>query len=172
MEKVYIPHLFRHEQHTLKIPVDGMILDLETLTPVRGEILVKHQGTFLNVSAQAESIINLSCHRCLQQYNQRLQVDTSEVIWLDEAADETYDGPIELRVDFNDLVESLTPDGHFDAETWLYEQLCLALPHRQLCNTDCPGLLPKEAEPVVEVAEVSTIDGRWGSLKSLLEKSE
>jgi uncharacterized protein len=169
MEKVYIPHLSRHEHHTLKIPVDGMMLDLETLTPVRGQITVQHQGTFLNVSAQADTIITLACHRCLQQYNHRLQVDTSEVIWLDEAADETYDGPIELRVDFNDLVESLTPDGHFDAETWLYEQLCLALPHRQLCNTDCLGLLQKEATPVVEAP---IIDGRWGSLKSLLEKSE
>jgi uncharacterized protein len=169
MEKVYIPHLSRHEHHTLKIPVDGMVLDLETLTPVRGQITVQHQGTFLNVSAQAESIITLACHRCLQQYNQRLQVDASEVIWLDEAADETYDGPIELRVDFNDLVESLTPDGQFDAETWLYEQLCLALPHRQLCNTNCVGLLPKETAPVVEAP---VLDGRWGSLKSLLEKSE
>jgi uncharacterized protein len=169
MEKVYIPHLSRHEHHTLKIPVDGMVLDLETLTPVRGQITVQHQGTYLQVSAQAESIITLACHRCLQQYNQRLQVDTSEVIWLDANADETYDGPIELRVDFNDLVESLTPDSHFDAETWLYEQLCLALPHRQLCNVECPGLLPQETAPVLETP---SIDGRWGSLKSLLEKSD
>jgi uncharacterized protein len=170
MEKVFIPHLFRHEHHTLKIPVDGMLLDLETLTPVRGQIEVRHQGTFLNVSAQAESIVTLACHRCLQQYNHRLQIDVSEVIWLDEAAEDTYDGPIELRVDFNDLVESLHPEGHFDAETWLYEQLCLALPHRQLCNVDCVGLLPPGVEPVVE--EVRSIDGRWGSLKSLLDKSE
>jgi uncharacterized protein len=171
MEKVFIPHLFRHERHTLKIPVDGMILDLETLTPVRGQITVQHQGTFLNVSAAAESIITLACHRCLQQYNQRLQLDASEVIWLDEAADETYDGPIELRVDFNDLIESLTPEGHFDAETWLYEQLCLSLPHRQLCSEDCPGLLPPDSQPMA-VEETKVIDGRWGSLKSLLEKSE
>ena len=171
MEKVFIPHLFRHERHILKIPVDGMILDLATLTPVRGQITVQHQGTFLNVSAEAESIITLACHRCLQQYNHRLQLETTEVIWLDAAADETYDGPIELRVDFNDLIESLTPEGHFDAETWLYEQLCLALPHRQLCNEDCPGLLPPGSQPVV-IEETKVIDGRWGSLKSLLEKSE
>ncbi len=171
MEKVFIPHLFRHECHTLKIPVDGMVLDLETLTPVRGQITVQHQGTFLNVSAEAESIITLACHRCLQQYNHRLQLDAKEVIWLDEAADDTYDGPIELRVDFNDLVESLNPEGHFDAETWLYEQLCLSLPHRQLCNTDCPGLLPPDSQPVA-IEETKVIDGRWGSLKSLLEKSE
>ena len=76
-----------------------------------------------------------------------------------------------FRSDFNDLIESLTPEGHFDAETWLYEQLCLALPHRQLCNIDCPGLLPPDSQPVV-VAETNIIDGRWGSLKSLLEKSE
>jgi uncharacterized protein len=167
MEKVFIPHLYRQENHTLKILVDGMVLDLETLTPVRGQVTVQHQGSYLQVVAQAESIINLTCHRCLQQYNQRLVVDASEVIWLDEDADESYDGPIELRVDFNDLVESLTPEGHFDAETWLYEQLCLALPHRQLCSNDCGGILPKNESVVV--VEKST-DGRWGSLAALRDQ--
>jgi uncharacterized protein len=167
MEKVFIPHLFRQENHTLKILVDGMVLDLETLTPVRGEVTVQHQGSYLQVAAQADSIINLTCHRCLQQYNQRLQLDVSEVIWLDEAADAEYDGPIELKVDFDDLVESLSPKGHFDAETWLYEQLCLALPHRQLCNKDCAGILPV-SEPVVVPEKV--IDSRWGSLQALRDK--
>jgi uncharacterized protein len=173
MENIFIPHLLRCVDHTLKIPVDQTVLDLETLTPVRGEMAIRHQGNYLDVSAQADAIINLTCHRCLKQYNQRLQLDANEVIWLDDRADDPYDGPIERKVDFDDLVESVPPDGHFDPENWLYEHLCLALPQRQLCSNDCPGVVPDlvVAEEVVEAAEKENLlDNRWGSLAALRDK--
>jgi uncharacterized protein len=166
METLFIPHLLRCQDHTLKIPVDQFVLDLETLTPVRGQVVVRHQGNFLNVSATADTIINLTCHRCLQQYNQRLRLDTHEIIWLDETANHDYDGPIERRVDFEDLVESLTPNGHFSPEEWLYEQLCLALPLRQLCSPDCAGVVQNDA-PAPATTPTSSLDSRWGSLESL-----
>jgi uncharacterized protein len=166
METVFIPHLLRCEDHTLKIPVDQFILDLATLTPVRGEVIVTHQGTFLNVSATADAIINLTCDRCLNQYNQRLKLNANEIIWLDAAAGGEYKGPIELRVDFDELVESIAPNGHFSPEEWLYEQLYLAFPHRQLCDQKCPGLATSETAAANESLPVS-LDGRWGSLSSL-----
>lgn len=165
MEKVFIPHLLRCEDHTLKIVVDQFILDLATLTPVRGEVVIKHQGTFLDVSATADTIINLTCDRCLNQYNQRLKLNANEIIWLDAAAGDEYAGPIELRVDFDDLVESITPNGHFAAEEWLYEQLYLAFPHRQLCDQKCPGIVTSETV-VATKSEPVVLDGRWGSLAS------
>ncbi len=165
METIFIPQLLRCADHTLKIPIDQFVLDLATLTPVRGAMAIQHQGTFLKVSATAEAIINLTCDRCLNQYNQRLQLNTHEIIWLDTAADHDYQGPIELRVDFDDLVESLTPHSHFAAEEWLYEQLCLALPHRQLCDQNCPGIADR-ATPITESPPV-VLDGRWGSLAAL-----
>jgi uncharacterized protein len=166
METIFIPHLLRCEDHTLKIPIDQSVLDLATLTPVRGELVIKHQGTFLNVSATADTIINLACDRCLNQYNQRLSLDAQEIIWLDATADDDYKGPIELRVDFDDLIESVTPNGHFAPEEWLYEQLCLALPHRQLCDKNCTGLGKGDELPVAD-ANLVSLDGRWGSLASL-----
>ena len=166
METVFIPHLLRCQEHTLKIPVDQFVLDLATLTPVRGEIAIKHQGTFLKVSATADAIINLTCDRCLNQYNQRLQLNANEIIWLDESAGGEYQGPIELRVDFDDLVESLTPNGHFSPEEWLYEQLYLAFPHRQLCDQKCPGLSTISVTPSTESNPVS-LDSRWSNLASL-----
>ena len=166
MEAVFIPHLLRCEDHTLKIPIDQSVLDLATLTPVRGEMVIKHQGTFLDVSATADTIVNLTCDRCLNQYNQRLKLDANEIIWLDAAAGEDYQGPIELRVDFDDLIESLTPNGHFNTEEWLYEQLYLAFPHRQLCDQKCPGLATNSTVGVTESPVVS-LDARWGNLASL-----
>ncbi len=166
METVFIPHLLRCEDHTLKISINQSVLDLATLTPVRGEMVIKHRGTFLDVSATADTIVNLTCDRCLNQYNQRLKLDANEIIWLDAAAGEDYQGPIELRVDFDDLIESLTPNGHFAPEEWLYEQLCLAFPHRQLCDQKCPGLAKNITAPVAEITPIS-LDGRWSGLASL-----
>jgi uncharacterized protein len=169
MENIYIPHLMRQQDHTLKIPIDQSILDLETLTPVRGQMAIQHQGSYLAVSAQADAIITLTCNRCLCQYNHRLELDASEVIWLDENIEDVNDGPIERKVDFDDLVESLAPDGHIDPETWLYEHLCLALPPRPLCNEDCAGVVVKE-ESVAEVESGPIVDGRWGSLAALRDQ--
>ncbi len=166
METVFIPHLFRCIDHTLKIPVDQFVLDLATLTPVRGEMAVQHQGTFLKVSAMADAIINLTCDRCLNQYNHRLKLNAQEIMWLDATADDDYQGPIELRVDYDDLVESLTPNGHFAPEEWLYEQLCLALPHRQLCDQNCPGIVHQSGAPATESTPIA-LDSRWGSLADL-----
>jgi uncharacterized protein len=169
MENIYIPHLMRHPDHTLKIPIDQAILDLDTLTPVRGQMAIQHQGNYLAVSAQAESIITLTCNRCLCQYNHRLALDASEVIWLEEQAEDPNDVPLERRVDFEDLVESLPPDGHIDPETWLYEHLCLSLPPRPLCSEDCTGL-DLEAESSEPAATESVVDGRWGNLAALRDR--
>ncbi len=177
MENIYIPHLMRQQDHTLKIPIDQAILDLETLTPVRGQMAIQHQGSYLAVSAQADAIITLTCNRCLCQYNHRLELDASEVIWLDENIEDVNDGPIpqdgysriERKVDFDDLVESLPPDGHIDPETWLYEHLCLALPPRPLCQEDCAGVMVTET-PVAEMEPELIVDGRWGSLAALRDQ--
>jgi uncharacterized protein len=113
------------------------------------------------VSAHAEAILTLTCHRCLQQYNYRLVIDTSEMIWLDEAADKLYDGPLEREVPLEDLIETLSPQGYFYPSEWLYEQMCLEIPQRQLCDAQCAGI--QTATPSSE--EVS--DRRWASLEAL-----
>lgn len=162
MEAIYIPQLIKAPERTEVIQVEEFLPGVETLTPVRGRIRVQHHGNYLEVSAQAETIITLTCHRCLQQYNHRLKVDTSEIIWLDEAANQPYDGPLEREVAPEDLVEKLPPQGYFDPSEWLYEQLCLETPPRQLCDALCAGIqtaTPSGSEPAV--------DRRWVSLEAL-----
>lgn len=159
MEPIYIPQLTKAPEQTEVIQVQDLP-NLETLTPVRGHIRVTHRGNFLEVSAQAETIITLNCHRCLQQYNHRLAIATSEIIWLDEAVqpDESF---IEREVALEDLVETLPPRGYFHPNEWLYEHLCLEIPQRQLCDQDCMGIqttLPNTSE---------STDQRWASLEAL-----
>ncbi|HCF27812.1 MAG TPA: metal-binding protein, partial [Cyanobacteria bacterium UBA11049] len=162
MEAIYIPQLLKAPQQTEAIQVDEFLPDLETLTPVRGKIQVQHRGNFLNVSGQTETILTLTCHRCLKQYNHRLKVNTSEIIWLDPAANQPDEGPVEREVAVEDLVETLPPDGYFDPGEWLYQQLCLEIPQRQLCDAMCTGI-----EPAAPETSAQSVDSRWASLEAL-----
>lgn len=162
MEPIYIPRLTRAPHRTEAIAFNEMIPGLDTLTPVHGQLQVTHQGNYLEVSAQAETIVTLSCHRCLQQYNYRLAIAPTELIWLDASANSDEPILLEQDVESDDLVESLPPDGQFDPAGWLYEQLCLELPPRQLCDQNCQGIeLPKSVKPETQG------DRRWASLEAL-----
>jgi uncharacterized protein len=167
MEPLYIPQLANRQDKTLEIIVDEQISEFETLTPVRGKIVVKHGGTYLDVSAQTETIVTLKCDRCLQQYNHRLVLKTTEIIWLNHDTHESDRPGLEIKTDLEELVESLPPDGHFNPNTWLYEQLCLALPLRQLCDRNCVGIVPVEAPAASQPSEQAQLDRRWGILENL-----
>ncbi|MBH8556300.1 DUF177 domain-containing protein [Nostocaceae cyanobacterium CENA357] len=162
MDAIYIPQLTRASERTEEFQVEEFLPGLETLTPVRGNVRVQHHGNYLEVSGQAEAIITCTCNRCLQQYNQRLGVDTKEIIWLDEAANQVEDLPLEREVAMEDLIETLPPDGYFYPSEWLYEQMCLAMPQRQLCDRNCPGIISNSADSSNQL-----VDNRWASLEAL-----
>jgi uncharacterized protein len=164
MEAIYIPHLLKAPRRTVEFQFEEFFPGLETLTPVRGYLCVTYKTTFLDVRGRAEAIVTLTCDRCLRQYNHRLKIDTSEPLWLDAAADRS-EGAEEVEVAFEDLVETLSPNGHFDPGDWLYQQLCLALPQRQLCEGPCEP--PKSSMP--DSAD-SGIDRRWAALEALKQQ--
>lgn len=161
MQAIYIPHLLQAPNRTQTLVLDDFIPELDTLTPFRGKMMIRHGGTFLEVSVTGETIITLTCDRCLQQYNRRLSLDTSEIIWLNKDAELAENYPQEREVAWEDLSESLSPHGHFDPQSWLYEQLSLAIPLRQLCGKDCQPPTPKTDD------DKPTIDSRWSGLEAL-----
>lgn len=163
MEAIYIPQLTRAPQQTEAIAFAEMIPGLETLTPVRGQIQVKHCNSYLEISANAETIVTLTCHRCLQQYNYRLSIQPTELVWLEETPDASL-APLEVEISSGDeLVETLSPTGSFDPAMWIYEQLCLELPQQQLCELTCKGIqISKVAKP--------ELDQRWASLEALRQR--
>lgn len=160
MEAIHIPWLLKLPEQTEVIQVNECLAGLETLTPVRGRLQVTHQGNYLEVWAQAETIITLTCDRCLQQYNHRLTLETSELVWLEEP-DLELDYNLEREIPLEDLVETLPPQGDFQPDTWLYEQLCLAIPQRRLCDKKCPGI------SISNSGSASTTDSRWEALEAL-----
>lgn len=163
MKALYIPQLVRAPEQTEEVEIHDHFPDLETLTPAQGIVRVTHRGNYLEVAGRAEAIVTLSCDRCLQQYNHRITVDTSELIWLEAEAQPEEDW-VEREVALEDLVETLDPNGYFQPLDWLYQQFCLAIPPRQLCDQNCQGIqLESDAEPL------KPIDHRWAGLQSLKE---
>lgn len=165
MEPIFIPNLEQAPAKTEEVEVKAFLPELETLTPVRGKIKVEHRGNFLQVSTRAETIITCTCDRCLQKYNHRLVADESEIIWLEEPIAETDDFNVERELAMEDLVETISPHGYFDAGEWLYEQLCLQIPQRKLCNSECPGIQPQG-----QSQKDKPVDRRWASLEALKNK--
>ncbi|MCC5615007.1 YceD family protein [Nostoc sp. CHAB 5836] len=166
MDAIYIPQLTKAPERTEEVQVSEFLPGLETLTPVRGHVRVQHHGSYLEVSAQAETIITCTCNRCLQQYNRRLGLDTKEIIWLDETANQLNDLPLEREVIMEDLLESLPPDGYFYPNEWLYEQMCLAVPQRQLCDRNCSGIPVSSTVDTYDNPK-TPVDKRWASLEAL-----
>ncbi len=161
MEKIFIPQLAKSVNATETIQFKEFIEGLDTLTPVQGVIEIKHLGSVLGVKVEAWAIITLTCDRTLQQFNHRLSVNTSELIWLETPV--AYDRlPKEQEVDVEDLVESLPPNGYFDPAEWLYQQLCLAIPFRKIAPD-----APEFTELTEAIEQPSVIDRRWSALNSL-----
>jgi len=164
MEVIDIPQLLKAPEKKREIALDGLIPRLETLTPIRGTLVVRHGGNFLEVSVEAETIVTLSCDRCLQNYNHRLAIEASELIWLEAIDPDLQSLPQEREVALEDLSEALPPDGQFASEQWLYEQFSLAFPFRRLCGDDCDGAAKTFS------GDKNQIDSRWNSLASLKSK--
>jgi uncharacterized protein len=165
MDNIFIPQLAKTVNSTETIQFKEFIEGLDTLTPVQGVIEVKHLGSVLAVKVEAWTIMTLTCDRTLQQFNHRLCVNTSELIWL-EAPIPVQHLPKEQELDVEELVESLPPNGYFDPAEWLYQQLCLAIPLRKIAP-DVPEFTELVEALNGEIEPPNVIDQRWAGLNSL-----
>ncbi|MBE9031962.1 DUF177 domain-containing protein [filamentous cyanobacterium LEGE 11480] len=161
MDAIHIPNLAHHPDKRVTIDFKQLVKDLKSLTPVQGTVTVMHKGNYLEVQVQAKTIVTLTCDRCLQQYNHRLNCDADEIIWLKDSELIISELPLNQDLELDDMVENLPEDGNFDVEAWVYEQLCLALPQRKLCDGDCKGIDVPQASPE------DLTDRRWAALSAL-----
>ncbi len=163
MEAIYIPNLNQKIDKRIAIDFQENMAGLTTLVPIKGTAQVTHCGNYLLVEAEAHTIITLSCDRCLQQYNHRLTIDAEEMIWLTDTELDLTNLPLDEDLLLEEMVETIPQDGHFPIGNWVYEQMCLALPQRKLCDLQCAGI------EIVKPADAD-IDRRWAGLEALRGK--
>ena len=160
---VSIPRLTKLPASQETIEFKEIFPDLQTLTPVNAKVQVTHKGNYLEVIGQADGIITLTCDRCLTQYNHRLSIDTTELVWFNEGGGltEMDELPIDKDLDLENMVETVPEDGDFDVSNWVYEQLALDFPYKKLCDVDCSGIQIHEENKQPEG------DRRWAGLEAL-----
>ena len=160
---VSIPRLTKLPASQETLEFKEIFPDLQTLTPVNAKVQVTHKGNYLEVIGQADGIITLTCDRCLTQYNHRLNIDTTELVWFNEGGGltEMDELPIDKDLDLENMVETVPEDGDFDVSNWVYEQLALDFPYKKLCDADCSGI------QINEENKQSEGDRRWAGLEAL-----
>lgn len=166
MEAIYIPQLLKLPDQTETINFEELVEGLDSLTPVRGIMIISHRGNFLEVSTNVETILTLVCDRCLKHYNYRLSLKTSEMIWLQNPSKSEVNWIPEQEIALEDLCENMPINGYFEPSNWLYQQLSLNMPVKQLCSKNC------QPPAYQQKPEHSTIDSRWSSLAAIKQQLE
>lgn len=136
---------------------DQPIARLDSVVPVQGWIELSVEGPLLRVQSEAATRIALCCDRCLRSYEHTLRVRVSETIGLGTSADDLCEA---LDYDAEGISEQLDPQGQFDPQQWIYEQLSLQLPLVNRCGSECPG-------PISWGSDEPPIDPRWAALRAL-----
>ena len=147
---------------------EGYMNELPSIIPIKGEIITKVEREILTVKGDLHTIIELTCERCLESFNQILKFDSEELIWIggQEKA--------ETKINFDKFAELLDPFSEFDPERWAFEQLSLQMPLLKSCGMECKGAISCNQNNSSLSSEnlyndPKKIDPRWSELKKLLK---
>jgi uncharacterized protein len=153
------------------------LAELADAEPVLGWIRLRHDGSTLEVEGEASTTLHCRCDRCLSAFQLPLRARAHERLALDPGGSQAgdggspealvlsgwlaVDGSLDLRTSLaEEPEERLDPQGVFDPEHWLFEQLSLQLPLVYRCGPDCPG--PDRWSSASDLP-----DGRWQALRQL-----
>ncbi|MDX2271710.1 MAG: DUF177 domain-containing protein [Cyanobacteriota bacterium] len=162
LKPIRLDDLQRLPRQTYTQTFQQFIEGFASLIPVTGQVAITHRGNFLQANGQANTIVTLSCHRCLQQFNHRLAIQFEEILWIEDPA--AHPLPQELEIAPEDLMERIAPHAEFDLTDWVYQHLYLQLPDHLACRADCPGI-PVSASP--SPPPQPSVDPRWAALRRL-----
>ena len=180
---VDLTDVLRGPGQKIEKPIDiapGKLDDIELAQAVVGVIRVQHARQNIVVGGRAKTAIVVPCSRCLQLFDQSLDLEFEAVapIRFFRAAGfgssgsgtpyptehlpphpSTIEGEIESEEPDDELVAVF--EGHsLDALELVRQAIELQAPIQPLCSPDCPGL-PEAAE-----YSVAPEDGRWSALQN------
>ncbi len=155
--------------------IDG----ISAVKPVLGEITLYGSSTGIRLNGTVQTLLKLTCHRCLRHYFLSLNVALDES-FVESGLHDGEEMPRERELLSGDFVETLSEDGVLDITDVVYQAVTLATPVSCLCGDDCPGPAFPDGEADSgslaggkEGKEAgSRIDPRWKNLKTLFPKEE
>lgn len=172
--KISLDELRGQPQQRLLLGFKENLEGIEAVKPVIGDITVVLSSWGVHLSGRIQTLLKLTCHRCLRHYFQSLVVDLDERL-VDQA--DVLDQPRERELCRDDFVEPIPPDGVLDISDIVYQAVTLATPTYCLCGEDCPG--PPKAETLQPETSLgrdkqgdSREDPRWKNLKTLFPNED
>lgn len=181
--KVNIDELRALPQQKLNLSFKETIEDLAAVKPVLGEITVVASATGIKLNGTIQTLLKLTCDRCLMPYFLNLSVPVEESFVECRSGYEqerVAKIPRERELLASDFIEELPEDGILDITDLVYQAVTLATPVTCLCGDNCPG--PAFPEPDGQSGSLAAdkelspganrIDPRWKNLKTLLPDEE
>jgi uncharacterized metal-binding protein YceD (DUF177 family) len=121
--------------------------DEKLLEPVVGDFEVTRASTqVLQVKGHFTARLQLPCDRCGDLFEMPVEFDLEEAL-------EVVDGPVTSE----EVEETVSAIGNFDATDLIRQSLLLSLPSRRLCG----------CEPNTNQAVADKVDPRWAALRSI-----
>jgi uncharacterized protein len=158
------------------IPKEGLDLDIEenidtgtVLSPISARLRIDKAGAEIMVKGDLRAEINLTCSRCLKEFNGNLTVPVNVVYHsVEELKDEAHLNEVKSE----DLDLDFYSGEELDLLDLMKEQIELNLPMKPLCDNACKGLCPKCGTDLNVkgcTCSVKDIDPRFESLKKLIK---
>lgn len=120
----------------MNVVADG---ECEFLAPLKTSLRAIHVRDMVEVEGRVETVIGLSCSRCLESYEASLVAPfalsyTRELPEIGSESDE------EVEISAEEMGLILFEGEEIDLREAIQEQILMALPLRPLCRDDCKGL--------------------------------
>ena len=157
-------------KHKFEFDIDNMFFEsLEYSDFKKGTLKVKvdldKKPTFLELNFQINGTVELTCDRCLEEYNQAINYKGKLFVKFTEQEDSLADDVIFL---------SLT-DHELDISHYIYESINLSIPLKRVHpedeegNVTCnPEMLEKLSNYKIDEPADGDIDPRWEDLRNLM----
>ena len=117
---------------------------VEIVAPIQFQLRIQKSGQLVEVDGRLETVVSLSCGRCLQAYETPLASEFAltftPYVESEQEAD-TEEAEVELDTDELGLV--YYKDDYLDLLQPLQDQLIMALPISPVCSDECRGLCPE-----------------------------
>lgn len=178
--KISIDELRAQPQQRLNLNFKESIEGLNAVKPVLGDLVAAAHLTSIHVSGNVQTLLKLTCHRCLGPYFLNINLALDENILETPPEDWSAAASKEKELTAIDFVEYLAEDGTLDITDLVYQAVTLATPVTCLCGEDCPGPAFPDRDGHSSSLnssnqvqnETDQIDPRWKNLKSLFSKQD
>ena len=158
---ITIEQLTNSDNGCQKVDFCEVIEEIHPQNPVKAQLTVQLEGTFVKITGKFEAEVELECDRCLKKFNQTIISNIKEIFALQNVFDYSHN-EIELKND--NFVVELNNEDEIDITDLVYQSVILNLPSQKLCSQNCDG------NGLLDIIQEEKVDPRLAIFKDISQK--